>query len=244
MDPFTDSRHSRSFAGVIAGVAIGLGLAVAGYLLSQALYSARATDRFVTVKGLSERQVPADLALWPIAYTVTADDLETLQSRLDASETKVRAFLAESFADGEISTTLPQINDREGMYRQPGNESMDRYQAQAAVVVRSADIAATRAMMNRVGELVKKGVAVVRNYEMQTQFLFTALDAAKPEMIAEATRDARRAAEQFAEDSGSRVGAIRKAQQGYFSIEDRDPFSPEVKTLRVVTTIEFFLDDD
>jgi hypothetical protein len=243
MDPCEDSRRSRSFAGVVAGVAVGLGLAVAGYLVAQALYSARATDRFVTVKGLSERQVPADLALWPIVFTVTADDLEALQGRIGASEATIRAFLAPSFQDGEISTTVPQITDREGMY-QPNAPPVDRYQAQGAVVVRSGDIEATRRMMSRAGELVKQGVALVRSYELQPQFLFTALDQVKPEMIAEATRDARSAAEQFAEDSGSRVGAIRKAQQGYFSVEDRDPFSPEVKTLRVVTTIEFFLLDD
>ena len=89
----------------------------------------------------------------------------------------------------------------------------------------------------------KQGVALIRSYEYDTQYLFTALDQIKPEMIAEATRDARSAAQQFAEDSGSKVGAIRNAQQGYFSIEDRDRFSPEQKTVRVVTTIEYFLED-
>jgi hypothetical protein len=96
--------------------------------------------------------------------------------------------------------------------------------------------------MARSGVLVKQGVALIRSYEYQTSYLFTGLDAVKPDMIAEATRDARRAAEQFAEDSGSRVGGIRNAQQGYFSIQDRDKFSPEFKTVRVVTTVQFFLE--
>ena len=107
-----------------------------------------------------------------------------------------------------------------------------------------ARIEQARAAMARSGSLVKQGVALIRSYEYQTQYLFTDLDSVKPEMIAEATRDARRAAEQFAEDSGSRVGGIRNAQQGYFSIQDRDKFSPEFKSIRVVTTVQFFLESD
>ncbi|HPA81476.1 MAG TPA: SIMPL domain-containing protein, partial [Thermoanaerobaculales bacterium] len=109
---------------------------------------------------------------------------------------------------------------------------------------RTGRIDAARTAMERSGSLVKQGVALIRSYEFQTQYLYTDLDAIKPEMIAEATRDARAAAERFAEDSESRVGGIRNAQQGYFSIEDRDPFSPEFKTIRVVTTVQFFLVDD
>ena len=224
-------------------MAVGLGLVIGGWFVGQALFAVKASDRFVTVKGLAERQVAADLALWPVAFTVSANDLETLQERIDESEAKVRAFLAESFPSDEVSTTVPQINDREAMRSSQG-PPLDRYQAQAAVIVRSGDIDGTRDVMSRVGELVRDGVAVVRSYEHRPQFLYTALGEIKPEMIAEATRDARRAAEQFAEDSGSRVGAIRRAQQGYFSINDRDTFSPQVKSLRVVTTVEFFLVDD
>ncbi len=238
----TDRESSRSLP--LAAAILALGAVAAAWLVGNALYAAKASDRFVTVKGLSELQVPADLALWPIAFMVTAEDLESLQGRVDSSERKVRAFLEGHFTAEEISTTVPQIVDREAMRQQPGGTRLDRYQAQAAVVVRSGDIAKTRELMSRVGELVKEGVALVRSYDLRPQFLFTALDELKPEMIAEATRDARRAAEQFAEDSGSSVGAIRKAQQGYFSINDRDAFSPQVKTLRVVTTVEYFLVDD
>ena len=109
--------------------------------------------------------------------------------------------------------------------------------------MRTDKIDAAKKAIERSGELVKQGVAVIRSYEYNTQYLFTDLDKIKPEMIAEATKDARRAAEQFAKDSGSTVGAIRTAQQGLFSIEDRDQFSPEFKKVRVVTTVDYYLGD-
>ena len=111
------------------------------------------------------------------------------------------------------------------------------------MTVRTDRIDVAKKAIERSGELVKQGVAVIRSYEYNTQYLYTELDKIKPEMIAEATRDARRAAEQFAKDSGSKVGAIRTAQQGLFSIEDRDQFSPEFKKVRVVTTVDYYLGD-
>jgi hypothetical protein len=123
-------------------------------------------------------------------------------------------------------------------------QPMDRYVAEATVMLRSGRIDDVRRAMQRSGELVKQGVALIRSYEQNTQYFYTNLDKIKPEMIAEATTDARRAAEQFAKDSGSRVGAIRNAQQGFFTVEDRDPFSPEFKKIRVVTTVQYFLEGD
>ena len=235
-------RRTVEFA--ILGFLIGAGVAVAGYFVGHGFLKARAADRYVTVKGLSQRELPANLVLWPIVYSVTAEDLETLQRRLDDGATKISTFLAADFAADEINISAPRVTDRQaqGMMDQQGR--LERYAAEATVTLRTGRIDAARAAMGRSGSLVKQGVALIRSYEFQTQYLYTGLDAIKPEMIAEATRDARAAAERFAEDSGSRVGGIRNAQQGYFSIEDRDPFSPEFKTIRVVTTVEFFLVDD
>jgi uncharacterized protein len=122
--------------------------------------------------------------------------------------------------------------------------TLARYTAEVTVTLRTAKIDTVREAIQRSGALVRQGVALVQNYEARTQYLFTGLEKIKPEMIAAATKDARRAAEQFAQDSGSAVGAIRNAQQGYFNIEDRDPFSPEYKTVRVVTTVQFFLAEE
>jgi len=210
--------------------------------VGRALYAARAAERYVTVRGFAERELPANLALWPIVFTVTAEDLGTLQERADASVAKVRAFLGRDFQPEQISVSAPRVQDREAQRMADRSRELDRFRAEVTVTLRSDDIGAARGAMERSGELVKQGVALIHSYEYRTQYLYTELERIKPEMIAEATRDARRAAEQFAQDSGSRVGAIRKAQQGLFSIEDRDPFSPEHKRIRVVTTVEYRLE--
>ena len=179
--------------------------------------------------------------IWPITFSVTADDLGTLQRRTDESAAKIKEFLADEFEENEISTSTSRVTDRQaqGMMAQGGGR-LERYVAESTVIVRTPRIEAVRSAMERSGALVRRGVALIRSYENITQYLYTTLDEIKPEMIRQATRDARRAA-QFAEDSGSSVGGIRNAQQGYFSITDRDQFSPELKKVRVVTTVQYFL---
>src|SRR5262245_25549632 len=183
------------------------------------------------------------MALWPIAFTATGNELAEAQARIDRDADRIRAFLRDrGFADAELQLAAPLVTDRmaEGGY---GDRPVERYVVRATLTVRSPRIAAVRDAAAQTARLVAEGVALVRDYELRTQYVFTQLDAIKPEMIAEATRDARRAAEQFASDSGSRVGAIRTAQQGYFSVEDRDAFSPERKRVRVVTTVQYLLED-
>ena len=116
-----------------------------------------------------------------------------------------------------------------------------RYSAQATVTLRSTRVDAVESAMRRAGELVSQGIVLSGGYGAGAQYFFTGLHAVKPEMIAEATQNARKAAEQFARDSSSGVGAIRNAQQGFFSIEDRDPFTPQLKKVRVVTTVDYYL---
>ncbi len=199
---------------VVAGTIVAVGIAVGGFFIGSGLLKARAADRYVTVKGLAEREVDANMVIWPITYTVTANDLGTLQSRIDDGATKIRDFLGETFEASEISTSASRVDDRQaqGMMSQGGR--LERYVAEATVTVRSPRIEAVRSVMEETGVLVAQGVALIRSYENTTQYLYTALDEIKPEMIREATQDARRAAQQFAEDSGNRVGGIRNAQTG------------------------------
>lgn len=228
-------------AALILGAFVGIGLAVAGYFIADAAHSIRASDRVVEVKGLAEREVPADLALWSLAYTTTANDLGTLHKRLDTDAEAIQNFLTKrGFTADEISRAPPNITDRDSF----GNDKPhDRYQAQAVVLVRSRQVDAVLKAQQQTNDLIAAGVSLNRNYEYPTKYLFTKLNKIKPEMIANATKNARDAAEQFAKDSGSKVGSIRRARQGYFSIDDRDKLSPQIKRIRVVTTVEYSLQD-
>jgi len=230
---------------LVPAVVLAAGIGAAGWFIGDGLFDARATDRYVTVRGLSERDVAADLVIWPIVFTVTSDDLSSLQRQVRGNATTVRDFLTEvGIEPDEVGVSAPRVTDRDAQGYASPDRALDRYVAETTVTVRTGRIDVARRAMEQAGELVGRGVAVIRSYELQTQYLFTGLESVKPEMIAEATRDARSAAEQFAQDSGARVGSIRNAQQGYFSIDDRDPFSPEFKKVRVVTTVQFFLVDD
>jgi len=231
-------------AATVLGLLLGAGVAAGGWFVGNGLFAARASERYVTVKGLAERQVPADLVVWPIVFGATGGDLSQLQVEMDRASAKVSEFLTtQGFAGEEIGVSTPRITDFNAQgYAQQGGPR-DRYSAEVTMTLRTGRLPEAQAAMQRSGELVKSGVALRQSYEYQTEYFFTDLEAVKPEMIAEATRDARRAAEQFAHDSGSRVGAIRNATQGYFSVEPRDRFSPEHKTIRVVTTVQFLLED-
>lgn len=236
--------NEPGFVKTFAAIILAVGIAVGGYFIGEGLYEARASQRFVTVKGLSERVVPADLAVWPIVFSVAANDLGTLQQNVEAATDEIFAFLSATFEASEYTRSTPRITDYQQQVFAPGSRPPMRYSAEATVTLRTSDIEAVQKAMQQAGDLVRSGVALLQGRGYRTEFFFTGLDAIKPEMIAEATKDARRAAEQFAEDSGSRVGSIRNAQQGYFSIQNRDNFSPEFKKIRVVTTVQYFLVDD
>jgi len=201
----------------------------------------RDADRVVSVKGLAERTVEADLALWPINFTVLGDGLDALQSDIETQQNLIRSFLLlKGFAEHELQLAMPKITDQHAnLYG--SNMPPQRYRAEVTVLVRTGNIEQVKSGMQSVGELVKSGVALTQSYEHQPQFIFTELNSIKPEMIAQATQEARAAADQFARDAGAEVGSIRRASQGYFSIEDVDPYTPEIKKVRVVTSVDYIL---
>lgn len=230
-------------AAAILGVFLAIGLVVGGSYLKSAAIQWKSADRTVTVKGLAEREVRANLALWPLHFSVTGDALGDVQQRIEQQANTIRTFLRNAgFKDDAITLTSPEVTDRyansTGDQRPP-----DRYSAEATMLVRTDAIDKVKQTMPQVGELISQGVVLSPNYSYRTEFLFTELNKIKPEMIATATANARKAARQFAEDSGSQVGAIRSASQGYFSIADLDSYTPEIKKVRVVTTIDYALDD-
>jgi hypothetical protein len=235
---------------VVSALLIALGLSLAGLLIGQGFARGRTTDQYVEVKGLAERNVEADLALWPLRYVATGDDLSLAQAAITRSTRQVFAFLGRHGVD--TSTVQLQALEVSDAYanRFPGEQSGPRFVIQQTVMVRSPKPQVVIDASQRVSELVGAGVVLSSSGEYGVggpTFVFSRLNQLKPSMVAEATANARAAAEQFAKDSRSDLGAIRHANQGVFVILPRDQ-APGVnessqfhKTVRLVSTIQYFL---
>jgi hypothetical protein len=233
-------RDERS-PSVVAALLLALGLAAAGWLGAQGLARLRTQDRFVSVKGSAERIVDADLVVWPLPHTVGGNDLAEVQRQLDVNTETIQSFFQQAgFPPEEIVVSPPRLEDR-WAYAYGDQRPPERYRYSTTVTLRTARVAEALAVLRRSGQLVSRGVLI--GEASQPEFAYTKLNDIKPELIAEATANARRSAEQFANDSGATLGGIRTANQGVVSIEDRDQGSPQVKKVRVVTTVEYFLRD-
>jgi len=234
---------SNTAAGFWLGCFMLIGLTALGYLLAKAALDHKALDRTVTVKGLSEREYPADLVIWPIQFTLADNDLERLYDQAEQNVTTIREFLlAAGVAETSITTSTPAITDKSA--QQWGNEAAAfRYSAVQSVTVHSDQIALVRESMSGLSQLGRNGIVFSGGGYGSTQYLFTRLNEVKPEMVEEATRNARQVAEKFAADSQSALGKIKRASQGQFSINPRDNNNPQIKTIRVVSTIEYYLSD-
>lgn len=234
-------RASNNF---LAGIFVAGGLVVGAWLLASAVKDFRSHDRFVSVRGFAETEVHADLAYWPISFSASGNDLELIQQELDRSSGVIFDFLEkQGLKDAEVTISAPRISDHHAYGVSEQHRPANRFSAQSVITVRTDQAQTVKQAMAEAGKLVSKGVVLIHSYEFEPRFEFTGLADIKPDMIAQATRDARSAAQQFARDSDSNVGAIRRASQGLFSINDRDPFTPEVKRVRVVTSVDFFLRD-
>lgn len=221
---------------------LSLGLVVLGLFVYFGLNSLGNRERVVAVRGLAEREVKADRVIWPVVYKTTGNDLPALYGQLNDVSAKIRAFLVENGIPAtDISTGAPEIVDlRADRYNT--NRVADRYNVTLVTTVVTGKVDAARSLMSRMGELLKSGIAISANdYGNQVQYEFNGLNAIKPAMIEEATHNARKAAEQFAKDSESELGKIKSASQGLFTVSDRDSYTPYVKRVRVVTTVNFYL---
>ena len=229
----------------ILGISIFLGLATLGYLLGNAAIAFKEYERSVTVKGLAEREYPADIVIWPIQFTATSNDLGSLYESIERSTTSIREFLTTRGLDpAEISLSTPAITDKSAQSYGNAAAPEFRYSAMQTVTVYSRNIDAVRTLMSELAQLGKQGIAFTGgNYQTQTEYIFTRLNEIKPAMIEEATTKAREVALKFSEDSQSRLGKIKKASQGQFSISARDNNTPYIKRVRVVSTVEYYLSD-
>lgn len=235
----------RTQEAFILGSLLCIGLIVMGFLLSQSLARFKALERTVSVKGLSERDVPADVAIWPIKFEVAADDLPSLVASIEEKNGVVLDFLDKNgFGQKDISVSAPAIIDRQAQGYGEGNRFRFRYAGSSTISVYTRDVELVRQSIRKLVELGKMGVAISgENYDSKTEFLFTGLNMLKPAMIEEATNNARSVAQKFATDSKSRLGKIKTASQGQFTIENRDSNTPYIKKVRVVSTLEYYLSD-
>ena len=224
-----------------AGLAIMAGLVIMGLCIPAAVREYGSTKRSVSVRGLCEREVPADKVIWPLKYRVTGDDLSSVYSQLERNEATIIAFLkAGGIDEAEISVSAPTIDDK--FAQQYGsNDRLYRYLAKETVTVCTDKVNETLALIKNQKVLVRKGIILGDDWGYEPTFSFEGLNEIKPAMIEEATKNAREVAQKFADDSGSRLGKIREASQGYFTIESRDSNTPEIKKVRVVTNVIYSL---
>jgi len=221
-----------------------LGLIVIGLCIKSGLNGMADNQRVVNVKGLAEMEVKANKVTWPVTVKIVGNDLGTIYEEVNKSNNIVRNFLtSKGIKSSEITENAPQIVDKAAdVYS--NNDYKARYNVTSVMTVSSDKVDLVRKLMSQQGELLKQGVAISANdYNNSVIYDFTHLNKIKPQMIEQATKNARIAAEKFAKDSDSKLGKIKNADQGQIDISDRDANTPFIKKIRVVTSIKYYLKD-
>ena len=222
------------------GIFVMIGLIALGFFISKGLTRIANQEQYVTVKGLAEREVMSNKVVWPLPYKCVSNDMQQLYDEIEKNKEIIITFLKEGgISDSEIIVSAPAVTDRLAQSYIPDNVKF-RYQAEAVITVISPQVEKVIELMGKQIELMKDGIIISDEYNYQTQFEYTALNDIKPEMVEEATRNARAVAQKFAEDSDCKLGNIRQATQGQFSITS-DETTPQIKNIRVVTTVKYEL---
>ena len=225
-----------------SGLFIMVGLVVLGMMFPRAVDKFRSYDRTVNVNGLCEKEVKADKVIWPVVYKVMANDIQSIYDQTDRSNAMIVDFLKAGGIDAaEITVSVPQISDKFAN-EYGNNDRAYRYIATNVITVCTDDVDGVLELMSKQSDLLKKGIVTGGNsWENPVEFKYEGLNEIKPTMIEEATMNAREAAEKFAKDSDSRLGKIKTANQGTFTIENRDSNTPYIKKVRVVTSVTYYL---
>ncbi|MBQ6747491.1 MAG: SIMPL domain-containing protein [Bacteroidaceae bacterium] len=225
---------------IIEAAIIALGLVIMGYCLKAGIDNFVNKDRQVTVKGLSENEVPANTVTWPLTFSQQGNDLPSLYQSVNRTRDIIVRFIKDNgLSEDEISFNSPSVYDRtSNMWNE--NKSPYRYQMTAGITVKTKKVDEVRKASGQIGDLLNQGIAIDEGY---INYDFTDFQEMKLKMMQEAIKNAEQAALQFAENSNSRLGGIMQATQGTFSIEDRDDTTPYIKKLRVVTTVTYSLKD-
>jgi hypothetical protein len=225
---------------LVAAALVAVGIICLGWFVKAGIDDFANKDRHVTVKGLAEREVPADKVTWSIGTKVTGNDLPMLYESINLQTDKIKRFLKQNGLDEkEMTVNPPTINDLEAREWGENNKSF-RYIVSTTITVATGKVEQVNKAIFRQAELLKQGVAIENS---NAQYEYASFQQMKPEMMAEAIKNAQKTAEQFAEASNARLGDIQTAGQGQFEIDNRDENTPYIKKLRVVTTITYALKD-
>lgn len=227
----------------LLAVGIIAGAFTLGSQLEQGIKEFKDADRVVTVKGLSEKEVKANHVIWPVSFREMGNDLSQVYDQLEVKQNMVLKYLKDGgLTDEEITIAAPKLRDNladnYGSQRPPF-----RYMITQVLTISSDKVDVVRKLDEAQRDLLKAGVGLTNDYSYMTKYSYTGLNEIKPAMIEAATKNAKETAQKFAMDSGSTLGKIRRANQGIFSITDRDENTPFIKNVRVVTTVEYFLKD-
>ena len=225
---------------IIGAALIALGIVCLGWFIKAGIDDFAEKDRRVTVKGLAEREVPADKVTWSIGTKVTGNDLPMLYENISVQTQKIKQFLLKyELSEGEITINPPSVSDLEAREWGDNNRGF-RYIVNTTITVATNKVEQVNKAISNQAELLKQGVALGENTPM---YEYASFQQMKPEMMAEAIKNAQKTAEQFAEASNADLGSILTADQGVFSIDNRDENTPYIKKLRVVTTVTYSLKD-
>ena len=230
-------------SGVVSGVAVMVGLIVRGLMLPATASKLKSYDRTVNVKGLCEREVKADKAIWPMVFKVVGNDLGVVNSEIESKTATLKSYLLKGgISPDEITVAVPTVSDK-FTQEYGSNDRAYRFVAKCTITVCSKDVDSVLSLMEGQNSLIREGIALENDWEAKSEFAFEALNDIKPEMIEEATKNAREVAQKFAKDSDSRLGKIKQASQGTFTISDRDSSTPYIKKVRVVTNVTYYLNN-
>jgi uncharacterized protein len=251
-------RGAISFpAAVILGLLVGAGAALSGFFVGQGLYQGRRAERYVSVRGMAEREVKADLAVWTLNFTTTGADIGAVSVASEHDRDLVRAFIARSgFIDREVVPLATRVNDQfalASLMGPPNVEAARRYVITGGFEIRTSKVDSVREASQLTSELIRQGVVLDgranEGIVANPSYTFTRLSDVRPAMLAQATKSARSLAQQFVADSGSHLGAIRRASEGTLEVMSRDGDTPNpveerasiAKKLRLITTIDYYL---
>ena len=229
---------------IISAAIVAFGLLLLGLCMKGGMDNFTEKDRKVTVKGLAEREVKADKVTWPIVSKELGNDLPELYQRIETKQRTIKQFLLQNgVKESEISVDAPKVIDMSAD-QYSANQSPYRYNISVIITVTSKNVDRIRTIIARQGELLKQGVAIVASdYNTNISYELASFKQMKPAMMTEAINNAQQTAEQFAKNSKSKLNKIVSADQGQFSIDNRDDNTPYIKKLRVVTTVTYSLKD-